>query len=126
MSLRPTLGRASMLRTRWSMRKRRLEIALAASGLVLPATLPVAALEPSYNSSSTLDSHVPPQSLHLDATIASMVKRGVIVDVSTPTTQPVDSLKPVVKPAVQPGRTQWRPAAQGARTKAVAAPRSDA
>jgi hypothetical protein len=111
-----------MLRMRWGMTTRPLEILLTLGSAVIAATC-AHALEPSYSSSSTLDSHVPPQQLHLDATIASMVKRGVIVDISTPTSaKPTTASKPTVQPALQPGHTQWRPARQGARPLAAAAP----
>jgi hypothetical protein len=111
-----------MLRMRWSMTTRLLGILLALSSAVIAATS-AHALEPSYSSNSTLDSHVPPQQLHLDATIASMVKRGVIVDVSAPAAAKATAApKPRATPAVQPGHTQWRPAGQWARPLTAAAP----
>ena len=84
MSLRPTSGRAFMLRVRWGMTTVPLGVFLAASGAIFAAATSTLAIEPSYSSRSTLDPQVPPQQWHLDATIASMVRRGVIVDVSTP------------------------------------------
>jgi hypothetical protein len=94
---------------------RSLGVVLGVGGLLSALAGPVAALEPAPTASSTLDAHVPPQQLQLDATIASMVKRGVIVDVSTPKPLgPTSEAKPLPRPAARPGQTQWRPAGQGA------------
>ncbi|HEX6962690.1 MAG TPA: hypothetical protein VF175_12535, partial [Lacipirellula sp.] len=87
----------------------------------LAAPSPLCAIEPAAPSQSTLDAHVSPRS-DLDATIASMVRRGLITEVSTPSAgRPSEVAQPRVamaptKPAYRAGyrgRTQWRSAGQG-------------
>jgi hypothetical protein len=86
-----------------------------------------AAIEPAPSGSSTLGAQAPSQQqLELHATISSMVKRGVIVDISDPKPlkRAADS-KPLPKPAATAGHTQWRTAGQGSRAYAPAAAAAD-
>ncbi|HEX6960530.1 MAG TPA: hypothetical protein VF175_01575, partial [Lacipirellula sp.] len=93
----------------------------AVRAAALAAAPPLRAIESAARSQSTLDAHVSPRS-DLDATIASMVRRGLITEVSAPSAgRPPDVAGPLVamaptKPAYRAGyrgRTQWRPAGQG-------------
>jgi hypothetical protein len=116
-----------MLRLRYGNTWRPLGLLLAASSLMAAATLPATALESGFHPQSTLDSHVTPQGSDLDATITSMVRRGVIADVQVvpparANAGPLSSAA-VREPATTAGKTKWRPAGQAARplTKPAAA-----
>lgn len=69
------------VRSRSGLRGFRAGCLLATAG-VFAGSLPLAAGEESFHASSTLSSQVTPQTGSLDATIASMVQRGILPDVS--------------------------------------------
>lgn len=69
------------VRSRSGLRGFRAGCLLATAG-VFAGTLPLAAGEESFHAPSTLSSQVTPQNNTLDATIASMVQRGILPDVS--------------------------------------------
>jgi hypothetical protein len=103
-----------------------------AIGLLTAAALTVAtpsarAVDDAYESRSTLAPHVPPQNLSLDAAIASMVRRGLLADLSKPAPQPSPRGPQLAAPRPtggaapapaqrQPGATPLRSAARQSTT----------
>ena len=69
-----------MVRSRSALRGFRASCLLATAG-VFASSLPMAAGDESFHAPSTLSSQVTPQTSSLDATIASMVQRGLLPDV---------------------------------------------
>lgn len=92
----------SMLR--WGYAPRFRTTALTCTATLLVAVSGARAAENAFRAQSTLDSHVAPQGSQLDATIASMVSRGVLADLHV--TSPVAAAP---APAAG-GKTQWRAA----------------
>jgi len=109
-----------MLRSRCGIGRRWL-VGLATTVFWAAAALRGAtALESSFQSSSTMSAHVAARNSDLDATIASMVKRGVLPDLNSAPSKslaagPRITLAPPRQTSARPvaaGRTQWRPAGQ--------------
>jgi hypothetical protein len=111
---------ASMLRAPLGLMFSLPNLGVAAIALIGATIAPAMATELTVRSGSTLDSQVSPQ-LNLDATIASMVQRGLIEDLEAQSTShpaPPQIAAAPLKPAAQSpsyGRTKWRPAGQTAR-----------
>jgi hypothetical protein len=107
-------------------------LVLTGTGVIAGAALPTAALEPAFRSQSTLDAHVAPPTTDLDATIASMVSRGIIADIhivpparvaATPKSIPAAPASTARPSSTAAGKTQWRAAGQGVPLQAPSASR---
>lgn len=129
-----------MLRSRYAESGRSLGLLLAVTSLFAAALPPASALEPAFRSQSTLDAHVTPHGSDLDATISSMIRRGVIAELHVVPPTPPTAQLPATQPPAEPppsgprlfaaaptptltsppttaggaGKTKWRTAGQDA------------
>jgi len=92
----------------------RLVVFMATAAAAATANRPASAQVGAFQPQSTLDASVSPQNLSLDAAISSMVRRGLLADVTRDEPRgAAPAVQPVARPVVTPS-TPGRPSSQDA------------